>query len=159
MGGFYVRNAEGEFVKAPSPIDLPKSYYRRRALVSDRLAACVLLCPARRPSRDALPRDLITDEALRIVLAKAIIHASAVDLAAAVSRECGSSYVARLLGLLIDNTTESAFVWLVDWYAAQLRELEQMRVEHNNMLFALGDFSRKASKEVIPRREVGKRSK
>jgi hypothetical protein len=99
-----------------------------------------------------LPRDLITDEALKAVLAKAIIHASSLDLSVAVAREFGHRYVGRLLGLLIANTPESAFIWLVDWYAAQLRDLEKMRVEHEEMLYSLGQFSRRASKEVIPSR-------
>lgn len=111
--------------------DLPARFYSRRQILSDKVAACVLLDPSLCPSREVLPRESITCENLRAVLALSMLAASANSMVLLVSRDLGNKYVARLAGLLlIDPKKDFVLLGKVELYVAQLRVLERAEREY-----------------------------
>lgn len=117
----------------------PSELYEVRTLLSDQIAACVMANPESCPTRGELPREIITDENLRRVLAFAVTaigsHERMVDQ---VYRELGGHYAWHLAHMVAWKYPEGrgnaaflrwevdypAFVWLVPWYAQRLREIE-----------------------------------
>lgn len=113
---------------------LPSRFYTERQRLSDKVAACVLLDPPRCPRPSELPRERITCEGLRAVLRLAILRYRAKDaasLAHAVGKECGWSYVVRLLELTeVGPKKDFAIVSNLPWYVHQLLEFERAERRH-----------------------------
>lgn len=118
------------------PVDLPAGFYARRQVVSDQLAACLLLRPAWCPSRDEFPRDDVSCDSLRDVMALTIFSAgNSVRLAKMIKDKLGAKYLCRLVDLC-HPSARGNFV-LIGYYAlyvAQLREMERIAREHESAL-------------------------
>lgn len=126
----------------------PAELYEVRTLLSDQIAACVMLDPSSCPTREELPREIITDENLRRVLAMSLtVLGSSERLTEQVYRELGAHYALHLAHMVVwqyDSATVSAafmrfeadypaFVYLVPWYAARLREIEEQARESERL--------------------------
>lgn len=134
-------------------MELSPSFYKQKALVADQIAACVLIAPELLPSRDELPRDEVTDESLKAVLALAIIARSPDEMARLAIKELGSRYVCNLFAMLQIRTDSRrvAMVWNLKWYVAQMRELVYIERRHAQASRAVAALAKASSKEIIPR--------
>lgn len=104
---------------------LPEKFYKQRRLVSDQIAACILIEPGLCPNRIELPRAMISDPNLVAMLRLAILNTTAYRIAPAAVAELGGYYVANLLKMLaVESHPAQAFVWHLDWYVYRLKQLE-----------------------------------
>ena len=135
--------------------ELPAEFYRQRATISDRLAACILLDPSTAPSREELPREIVADDNLRRMLALAAISSNSEQIVAYAHAELGTRYVYHLATIASDQRTPgAAFVWLATWYAAQLQHLEKQSQRHANAIATALRIAQAATREPVPKAKV-----
>lgn len=126
--------------------DLPGSFYRKRDRLADCIAACVIVEPLFLPTREELPRELISCEYLAELLALAVRYRKAEQLTVAAYRQIGKREVSRWLAGLVLNDSRSVFIWNREEYVRRYRELEETRVEYEKTYrraFELWDSTRK----------------
>lgn len=126
----------------------PPSFYKYRTLVSDKISACVFIWPKCRPSRDHLPRELITDYGLQRVLAfSATGRSELIGLAILRDEALGPRYLGRLVELLDSDWLKRDFALVADVsdYVRELRTLEsaerhyiELAREANRMKASIG---------------------
>jgi hypothetical protein len=138
-------------------MEISPKFYRQKALVSDQIAACVMIAPDLLPSREELPREDITDENLKSVLAIATLAKGPDDMARLALGELGARYLCKLFAMLQIRTDarEVAMVWNLDWYVAQMRELVYVERRHAQAMKAVLALSDASEKEIIPKRRQG----
>ncbi len=136
---------------------MPNSFYDTRGQLSNALAACVFWEPALCPSKQSLPRDLVTDSCLKKILGLSVLCRTPEDMAVEVCGVIGDWYAWKLLGLLGINHPSSmypicepqVFLWNVDWYADQLRRAEQLYQQHAATLESLAGINSQGSQEFF----------
>lgn len=127
------------------PIDLPSGFYVRRQVVSDQLAACLLLKPGYCPTREEMPREEIACDNLRRVMAFTTMSAgNSLRMACLIKRELGVKYLFRLVNMC-HPATRGNFIQIGFYrlYFAQLRELHRVSREHEAALKALHELQKR----------------
>lgn len=121
---------------------LDASFYDRKQRMADNVAACVLVAPERAPSRDELPRDLVSCMKLRSVLRASILgYTDPARMAQLVARSEGMEYVCELLSL-IETGRGGRWVlvsWL-PWYCHLLRQMELLERDYEQHVSGLIRF-------------------
>lgn len=130
-------------------LDLPNEFYTERTRLSECLAACVLIDPQCAPTREELPRALISDADLAAVLAIVILKKKPVDIAREIIKVCGKQYLLKLLRRLMIEDQDAVFLWNVAWYASQLKAREQLYQKHLCALKQVGEINSTAKLEII----------
>lgn len=136
-------------------LDLPARFYERRALLSDQVAACVLLDPTLCPSHDQLPRELVSCPNLRDVLRLSLLSfGKAENLVQPVFQELGEPYFRRLMDLLCEprpgvQRAEAAWWWYIDYYVAQLRDAERLALAFDAELVRVRELYVAAKSEIF----------
>lgn len=123
-------------------LSLPASFYSERALLSDRIASCVLVAPELAPSRTDLPRDEVSCLDLREVLRASILgYHDPARMAQLVARRCGMRYVCHLLSLANEAARDGSWtlVCYLPWYVHRLLEMEALEREFEDRLSLVGD--------------------
>lgn len=110
--------------RKPAIAELPPKFYRLRQLVSDQVTYCILLDPSVVPSRQEFPREIISSEPLRDVIALSIVDPAEKILQHLV-RKHGLGYARNLMSLGDCRHPSAVFIWHAKFYMDRLMKIER----------------------------------